>query len=117
MQKEISAGELLRRDSSLKGNLLVVEYFACLVFDATDGVLHLALSLVSLSLGFGLGVARHLTGGFFDRPFACFAAPSTRSLSMGTLLCYAQIQRRENAKVSSIFLYRSAPAGNGTLSR
>jgi hypothetical protein len=54
------------RDYDFKANLLVVEYFACLVLDATGRILHLAFSLVGISFGFGLGVARQFADGLFD---------------------------------------------------
>src|SRR3954470_22821741 len=52
-----------------EGLLFAVQNFAGFVFRSADSVLSLALHLVSLTLGFVLGIAGHLANAFLDFVF------------------------------------------------
>jgi hypothetical protein len=51
------------------------------VFQSANGVLHLALKLISFAFAFELAVAGYLSNTSFTLPLACLAEPWMRSLS------------------------------------
>src|SRR5437763_10099412 len=61
-----------------EGLLFAVQNFAGFVFRSADSVLSLALHLVSLTLGFVLGIAGHLANAFLDFAFDVGSSAAAR---------------------------------------